>query len=95
MPESIVDPGLMSLQGRRSSVVAEESWSTAQTRLQTPEFTTTELAPWLRVYAQFGVLLCTTHQTCFTPGINLHRHNRDRHAVKGQRTKDIESWVAE
>jgi len=40
------------------------------------------------------VILCTEHQTCYTPGSNLREHLKRKHAVKGERAKEIESWVA-
>jgi len=48
---------------------------------------------WLRALPQYGVVLCTEHQTCFTPGQNLRLHTLRKHALKGKLTKDVERWV--
>lgn len=61
--------------------------------MDAPQAATTLIFQWLRPLPVYGVILCTQHRTCYTPGSNLRAHLFRKHAVKGQRAKEVEEWV--
>ena len=50
--------------------------------------------PWLRPLSAYGVMLCTEHQSCYTPGTNLREHLKRKHSVSVERAKEIITWLA-
>jgi hypothetical protein len=51
-------------------------------------------AGYLRALPQYGVILCTEHQCCYTLQ-SLSEHLKRSHSVKGKQAKQIKSWAAE
>ena len=49
---------------------------------------------WLRPLKEYGVILYTEHQTCYTPGSNLREYLKRQHNTKSLLAKEITSWVA-
>jgi hypothetical protein len=91
MADGLPELGLESPSPSRRSVVDDSAPTTDE---NPPRLTTTPPVQWLRPLAQYGVILCAEYQSCYTPGSNLREHLLRKHAVKGKRTKEIESWVA-
>ena len=90
MPDRPSELNFGLIDSERESPVNENPSAATQSALppgQTPP------VHWLRALPEHGVILCTEHQTCYTPGKNLRLHTLRQHAVKGERTKEIDRWV--
>ena len=48
---------------------------------------------YLRALSQYGVILCTEHQHCYTLK-NLREHLLRKHAVKAKLWEEIQAWIA-
>ena len=88
MPERPSEPRLNSPDSRRGSIVDEDVPEAGE---NAPQPTPIPPVQWLRPLSEYGVILCTEHQTCYTPGSNLREHLLRKYAVKGERAKEVES----
>jgi hypothetical protein len=91
MSESPSQPSADEFDPSREPPVDEEE---PHPSVDTPRAALTPTFRWLRPLSEHGVILCTEHQTCYTPGSSLREHLLRKHSVKGQRAKEVENWVA-
>lgn len=91
MPNSLSELTSNSFSPSRGSVVNNNIPDPHQnTRPSTPP----PPVRWLQSLTTYGVILCTEHQTCYTPGKNLKEHLKRKHSITRERAKSIEEWVA-
>jgi hypothetical protein len=62
------------------------------TPLHPPTPPTTSPFLWLTTLSEYGVILCTNHQRCYTPR-NIREHLLRGHSVFGERYKAVEAWI--
>jgi len=88
MSDSVSRLEFGSLDSSGGSIVDDNGPGTGEPALQRNQ---TPLVQWLRPLPEYGVILCAEHQTCYRPGENLREHLLRKHAVKGERAKEITS----